>query len=92
MFAWSEMSHEQRAWMLSRKGEPAVAKAMKVALDLDGEYRRAKIEATKNENTVAIQSFSGVVVKCAAGVARGARLGKSARALPMQFYGAHGIG
>ena len=60
MFAWSEMTHEQRAWMLSRKDEPAVAKAMKVALGLDGEYRRANwvVSASTGDAVATWQSDS----------------------------------
>ena len=92
MIAWSELSHVQRAWMLSRRDDVVVAKAMKVAFALDGKYRRTKIEAAKVANIVAVAKFEGVVVKCAPGRARGITKSKPAGALPMQFYGAHGIG
>lgn len=91
MIAWSEMTHTQRAWMLANLNDAMVAKAHKVALSLDGEYRRAKNERFERAKIAAIAKFDGVVVKCEAGSARGVRSGKSARALPMQFYGPHGI-
>ncbi len=91
MIAWSKLSHVQRAWMLANLDDAAVAKAYKVALNLDGEYRRAKRDYVEQSMVCAIAKFDGVVVKCEAGSARGVRSGKSARALPMQFYGPHGI-
>lgn len=91
MIAWSEMTHTQRAWMLARLDDEVVAKAHKLALSLEGEYHRAKRERLEQAKVVAIAKFDGVVVKCEAGSARGVRSGKSARALPIQFYGPHGI-
>lgn len=88
MIAWSDMTHEQRAYLLARRDDAAVQEVIKRAIKLDGAFSHERKRALRDNVKVAIAKFDGVVVRLPPGYARGTNELQRQRshALPMQYF------